>query len=116
MIHAYTQNSLKELKREAQNARISLKTIESLTYECSDGVLLKELNTKLKHVMDEFRSKLPAANGLVIRAAIKEQTKRAEKNTQKISSLPAYKPRGRKRTGSAYRNRVGKLADGLRKV
>ena len=71
MIHTCTQNSLRELKREAQSARISLKTIENLTHECSDGVLLKELNIKLKCVMDEFRSKLPAADGLVIRAAIK---------------------------------------------
>ena len=67
-------------------------------------------------MLDEFRSKLPAADGLVIRAAIKERMKRAEKCTQKISSLPAYKPRGRKRTDSAYRNRVGKRADALRKV
>ena len=35
---------------------------------------------------------------------------------EKISSLPAYKPRGRKRTGSAYRNSVGKRVDALRKV
>ena len=66
--------------------------------------------------MDEFRSKLPAADGLVIRSAIKERTKRAEKCIQNISTLPAYKPRGRRRMDSAYRNRVGKRADALRKV
>ena len=54
----YTQNSVRDLKKEAQNARITPKAIESLTYECSDGALLKELNTKLKHVMEKFRSKL----------------------------------------------------------
>ena len=66
----YTQNSVRDLKKEAQNARITLKAIESLTYKCSDGALLKELNTKLKHV-EEFQSKLPIA-GLVIRSSIKE--------------------------------------------
>ena len=68
----HTQNSARELKKEAQNTRITLKAIESLTYKCSDGVFLKELNTKLKHVMEEFRSKLPTAEGLVIRSSIKE--------------------------------------------
>ena len=62
----HTQNSARELK-EAQNTRITLKTIESLTYECSDGDVLKELNTKLEHVIEEFRGKLPLAGGLVIR-------------------------------------------------
>ena len=111
----FTQNSVRDLKKEAQNARITLKAIECLTYECSDGALLKELNTKLKHVMEEFRSKLPIAEGLVIRSSIKERVKRAERCTQ-VSSLPAYKPRGRKKADSAYRNRVGKRADALRKA
>ena len=52
----HTQNSARVLKMEAQNATIVLKAIESITYECSDGALLKELSTKLKHVMEEFRS------------------------------------------------------------
>lgn len=102
--------------KEAQNARITLKAIESLTYECSDGVLLKELNQKLKQVMEEFQNKLPVADGLVIRSTIKERIQRAEKYTRKISALPAYKPRGRKKADSAYRNRVGKRADALRKA
>ena len=38
-----------ELK-EAQNARVTLKATESLTYECSEGMLLKELNTKLNRL------------------------------------------------------------------
>lgn len=116
IITVHAQNSTRELKKEAQNARITLKTIESLTYECSDGVLLKELNAKLKHVMEEFRNKLPAADGLVLRSTVKERVQRAEKYTQKISALPAYKPRGRKKADSAYRNRVGKRADALRKA
>ena len=35
----YTQNSVRYLKKEAQNARIALKATESLIYECSDGAL-----------------------------------------------------------------------------
>ena len=112
----HTHNTQNSAKKEAQNARVTLKAIESLTYESLDGVLLKELNTKLQDVMDDFRSKLPAEDGLVIRSAIQERIERAEKNTLKISSLPTYKPRGRKRLDSAYRNRVGKRADAVRKV
>lgn len=111
-VHGITQNNEKECKREAQNTRITLKTIESLTYECSDSVLLKELNTNLKILMDQFRSKLPAEGGLIIRSAIQERVKRAEK----LKSLPPYKQRGRKKMDSAYRNRVGRRADALRKV
>ena len=110
----HTLNIARELK-EAQNARITLKTIECLTYECSDGDVLKELNTKLEHVMEEFRSKLPLAGGLVIHSSIKERMKRAEKHTN-ISSLPAYKPCGRKKADSTYRNRVGKRADAPHKA
>ena len=112
----HTQNSARELKKVAQNARITLKAIESLTYECSDGVLLKELDTKLKQVMEDFRKKLPVADGLIICSTITERVQRAEKSTQKISALPAYKPHGRKKADSAYRNRVGQRADALRKV
>ena len=79
-------------------------------------MVLKELNKKLKHVMEEFQSKLPVADGLIIRSSIKERLKRAKKYTQKISSLSAYKPRGRKKADSGYRNRVGKRADALRKA
>ena len=66
--------------------------------------------------MGEFRSKLPVAEGLVIRSSIKERVKQTEKYTQRISSLPGYKPRGRKKADSAYRNRVSKRADALRKA
>ena len=51
----------------------------------------------MQHVMEEFRNKLPAADGLVIRSTVKERVQRAEKYTQKISALLAYKPRGRKK-------------------
>ena len=75
----------------------------------------QELNTKLEHVMEEFRSKLPLAGGLVICSSIKERMKWAEKHT-KISSLQTYNPRGRKKADSAFRNRVGKRADALHKA
>ena len=116
IMFTYTQKIAKEVKKKAQSAIITLKAIESLTYKCSDYVFIKELNTKLTHLMDEFQSKLPAADGLAFRSAIKEQTKQAEKCIQNISTLPAYKPRDRKRMDSAYRNRVGKHTDALCKV
>ena len=55
------------------------------------------MQSLIKHVMEEFRNKLPAADGPVICSTVKEQVQRAEKYTQKISALPAYKPHGRRK-------------------
>ena len=99
-------------------ARITLKALESLTYTCTDPHLLKELNTQLQTIMNKFRSSLPESEGLVILPAMREKVKqsirsRASKN---LSSLPLPKKRGKKRLDSAYRNRVGRRANALRKV
>ena len=90
-------------------------------YVCSDAVLLDEINNKLEGVINEFRSRLPTADGLVVRPIHAEKVKQAERHqrakiAQKYSSLPPYKKRGKKKMNSLYRNRVGKRANELRKV
>ena len=84
---------------------------------CTDALVLEDVNEKLECVMDNMRRALPAADGLVVRPAIKERIKqRNVKTARRYSSLPLYHKRGRKRSDNKYRNRVGKRADQLRKV
>lgn len=99
-------------------ARVNLKAIEGLTYTCTDPQLLRKLNNQLQSIMNDFRSNLPESEGLVILPAVHERAKRALRNNKsaKQLSLPLYKKRGRKRLDSAYRNRVGRKANALRKV
>ena len=61
--------------------RITLKALEGLTSVCTDALLLEDINKKLEGVMADMRSTLPAADGLVIRPAIKERIKHTEMRT-----------------------------------
>ena len=107
---------------EAQKARITLKAIESLTYTCSNPKLLLQLNQTLNRVLSEFRQSLPTEEGIVIRPQIATRVKKKDKRTDTdttgcgVSSLPLYKKRGRIRTDSKYRKRVGRRAEQLRNV
>ena len=117
---AYGQDAKLDVKLQAQKVRITLKALEGLTYVCTDAFLLEDINKKLDGVMANVRSTLPAADGLVIRPAIKDRIKQSEvRPAQGYSSLPQYHKRGKKRDDYKYRNRVGKRgkrAEQLRKV
>ena len=99
-------------------ARVNLKAIESLTYTCMDPQLLRKLNNQLQSITNDFRSNLPENEGLVILPAVHEWAKRALRNKRSAKQLvlPLHKKRGRKQLDSAYRNRVGRKANALRKV
>lgn len=86
-----------------------------MTYTCTDPTLLKKLNTQLEAVMNDFRRCLPESEGLIVLPALQERVKQAARSN-KIRSLPLYKKPSRKRLDSAYRNRVGRKANALRKV
>ena len=63
---------------------------------CTDALLLEDINKKLEGVMADMWSTLPAADGLVIRPAIKERIKQSEIRTARgYSSLPQYNKRER---------------------
>lgn len=120
MLHlffVYIQSTEKEQK-EAMKARINLKAIESLTYTCTDPQLLKQLNSQLQGILNEFRGSLPEEEGLVILPAVREQAEctMRKKRLKNHLSLPLLKKRGRKRLDSAYRKRVGRKANALRNV
>ena len=124
MLHVPPQIRSASLNSVAENVRITLKEIETLTYACSSIDDLTLLNEQLKTTKSAFEEKLPAMEGLVIRPAVVDkarQTKkkyahiRARLRLRQYSALKA--PTGRKRkASSAYRNRVGIRADRLRKV
>ena len=52
---------------------ITLKSIRTLTFACSDAKLLVDLNEKLQHAMDELQSQLPHAEGILLRPALISQ-------------------------------------------
>ena len=68
--------------------RITLKTIGSLTYNCTDEHTdaLSELSAKLKDIVDEFKTLLPQVDGLLLRPHLR---KRAKLSLQTKSSLGA---------------------------
>lgn len=111
----------KSVDQEAQEVRITLKTLTSLTYTCTDEHYdcLVELNKQLRELMSTFKSKLPHQEGLLLRPQLLKELKLAHK--KKLSKthtqqLPLQTKRGRKRASATYRNRVGKKAQASRAV
>ena len=104
----------------ALEVRITLKTIGSLTYNCTDEHTdaLVELSTKLKDIVSEFKIALPHTDGLLLRPHLRKKAKLSlqRKTSLGARSLPQPLKRGRKKQDSKYRNRVGKRAQHLRKV
>jgi len=103
----------------AQEVRITLKSLSSLTYNCTDEhhEALSDLNDKLQHLMNDFRAILPHEDGILLRPHTHKKLKlsRQKKASQGIKSLPLPSKRGRKKQ-DAFRNRVGRKAQNLRKV
>ena len=106
-------------------ARISLKSLETLTYSCIDAEMLLEVEERLQSLLKDLKAQLPQEEGLVIRPAIVSRaikTKRkyahirARQQSGYCSALTEGKKCGRKRANSKFRNRVGCKADRLRKV
>ena len=104
----------------AQEVRITLKSLSSLTYNCTDEHhdALSDLNDKLQHLMNNFRAILPHEDGILLRPHIRKKLKlsRQKKASQSIKSLPLPSKRGRKKQDATFRNRVGRKAQNLRKV
>ena len=53
-----------------QKVQITLKVIESLSYNCDDTVVLQNLDSMLNEVERKFREKLPHYEGLLLRPAL----------------------------------------------
>ena len=126
MYHAIINLNIFNIQRKrqscehlAQEVRITLKTLNGYTYNCTEEHqdVLIDLNDKLQMLMEEFKSKLPQQDGLLLRHQVR---KRLKLSLQKVSKgtkpLPPPPKRGRKKQSSDYRNRVGRKAQSLRKV
>ena len=106
----------------AQQTRITLKMIETLTYSCQNAEMLTTVNTELQTFYDKIKSTIPQLEGLIIRPAIAQQAKAISRKyrtrllNSKFSALPPSKKRGRHKENAAVRNRVGRKANRLRKV
>ena len=77
-----------------------------------------EVNNKLHLLMTEFQSRLPH-KGLLLRPELRKTLRASQQKklaVVKASQLQSTFKRGRKRADAAYRNRVGKKAQALRKV
>ena len=119
--HTTTIQVKKSVDQEAQKVRITLKTLSSLTYTCTDEHYdcLAELHKQLLELMSTFKSKLPHQEGLLLRPQLRKQLKLSHQ--KKLSAkctqeLPPKTKRGRKKASAAYRNRVGRKAQALREV
>ena len=68
--------------------------------------------------MTDFKSILPHEDGILLRPEIRKKLKlsRQKKASQSISALPLAPRRGRKKQDAAFRDRVGRRAQTLRKV
>ena len=104
-------------------ARIALKSLETLTYSCTDAEMLLEVEERLQSLLQDLKAQLPQEEVIrpaILSRAIKTKRKyahiRARQQSGYCSALTEGKKRGRKRANSKFRNRVGRKADRLRKV
>lgn len=107
----------RSLKQEGEQARISLKTLESLTYSCVNPDDLHEVGDEIEKIIAFLREKLPSSEGLIIQPeARKSVRKQALKICRKYHKLPMRIKRGPNRKDWRYHNRVGRKVENLRKV
>jgi len=91
--------------------------LESLTYNSTNPEQLHHLNTQIEAITSQFKSTLPATEGLVVRPLIQQRTRKWTRELlQKYGKLRLYQKRGRKKGNWKYQNRVGMKADICRKV
>jgi hypothetical protein len=101
-------------RHSTEEVRITLKSISSLTYNCTDEHCdaLLDLSVKLDQVMTDFKSILPHEDGILLRPQIRKKLKLSSQK-KAISALPLAPRRGRKKQDA---DRVGRRAQTLRKV
>lgn len=105
-----------------QKVQITLKVIESLSYNCDNTLLLQNLESMLHEVERKFREKLPHHEGLLLRpAVVTDEAKRVSLKYKKMRlsqycSLPLHAKVRAGKKDWRHRNRVGHKADRYRKV
>ena len=109
------------MEKLAEELRTTLKCFISLTYNCTDEqqASMRETHSELTRLMNKFKASLPHEEGLLVRPVVRKNLKqsRQKKCAATIASqLPTKTKRGRKKADAAYRNRVEKKAQVLRRV
>ena len=103
---------------------VTLKTVESLSYNCADATKLLWLDSMLKDIETKLRTVLPHQDGLLLRPALITHTaKKVSKKYKKIhqrslrySSLSLHSKARQKKKDWHFRNRVGGKALRHKKV
>lgn len=101
---------------KAQQAlRITLKTIENLSYNCTNVNTLLAFNEELQALESRMREEIPHQNGLLLRPAL--ITRIAKKTKMKYSKLGSLeKQKKQKASEWKFKGRAGDKAQRLRKV
>ena len=95
-------------------ARIALKSLETLTYSCTDADMLLELEERLQSLHHDLKAQLPQEEGLVIRPAVVSRAMRTKRKYAQIRARQQSgycrkgKNSGRKRANSKFQSRVGR--------
>ena len=116
------------LQTQRQAVRVTLKELESLSFDIPRVDVLKQLLSDLESLKTKYRQTLSTENGLVLRTQatctcpherarkLKLKYKRFRQRAAPYGSLIPKQQSGRPRSDHRYRNRVGKKATDLRKV
>lgn len=105
-----------------QKVLITLKVIESLSYNCDDAKMLQQLDQMLKAVETKLRGALPNQDGILLRPAIITNTaKKVSRKYKKFrssqySSLSSQNKSSKQKKDWHFRNRVGSKAERYKKV
>lgn len=115
-----SQRKRESCEHLALEVRITLNTLSGYTYNCTEEHqdILIDLHDNLQKLTEEFKSKLPQQDGLLLRPQVRKQLKLSlqKKVSKGTKPLPHPSKRGRKKQSSDYRNRVGRKSQSLRKV
>lgn len=112
MIIIITQHS-SSINKARQKVLITLKVIESLSYNCADAKMLEQLDHTLKEVETKLRATLPHHDGMLLRpamitnAAKKVSLKYKKMRLSKYSSLPSQAKGHVGKRDWRFKNRVG---------
>ena len=116
------------LRTQRQGVRVTLKELESLSFDITSADVLKNLSCELEALKAKYQQNVTYESGLVVRPQVRATSsfKRARKLKLKYKrlrqriapygSLVPKKQPGRPRSDYRHRNRVGKKASNWRKV
>ena len=116
------------LRTQRQAVRVTLKELESLSFDIASADVLKNLSDELQALKSKYQQNVTRERGLVVRPQVhatsscerarklKLKYKRLRQRIAPYGSLKPKKQPGRPRSDYRHRNRVGKKASNWRKV